>query len=243
MPDPLPPVAIVGGTGPLGRGLAVRWARAGVAVVVGSRQVERAEALAAELTGCSGPDARPIGGATNAEAVARAAIVVVAVPYEAQAELARQLAPIVAGRTLIATAVPMTFADGVPLPLAVPAGSAAAELAALCPAARVVAALHTVSARHLADDRAALAEDVLVTGDDPEARAAAAELIARIRGLRAVDAGPLVGAAATERLTPILLALNRRHRVQLGLRLAGLPDPAGAAPALSDRGSGSGRSG
>lgn len=219
------PIAILGGTGPLGRGLAVRWARSGQPVVVGSRDGTRARALALEVAELAGPSSAPVDGAANAKAAAGAQVVCVAVPYGAQADLARALAPALHGRVLIATAVPMQFVDGSPVPVSVPAGSAAAELAQLCPGARVVAALHTVSARHLLGPAPALQEDVLVTGDDPEARALVVGLVGRIAGLRGLDAGPLVGAAATERLTPILLGLNRRHRAELGLRLSGLPEP------------------
>ncbi len=210
----------------MGRGLAVRWARAGCAVVVGSRDADRAQALAAELADLAGPGAAPIAGAAN-PAAAEAPVVCVAVPYAAQAELVVPLAPLLRGRIVVGTAVPMVVTGDGPSAVAVPQGSAALALADSCPGARVVAALHTVSARHLLGP-AALAEDVLVTSDDAEARAVVVDLIARIPGLRALDAGPLAGAAATERLTPVLLRLNRRYRTELGLRLSGLPDPAAA---------------
>ncbi|HUY96065.1 MAG TPA: NADPH-dependent F420 reductase [Verrucomicrobiae bacterium] len=218
------PIAILGGTGPLGRGLALRWARAGCAVVVGSREATRAEALAAELRDLAGPTAEAISGAAN-ERAAHSPVVCLAVPYPAQAPLATGLAPQLGDRIVVATAVPMSFGPHGPVPFAVPAGSAAQELSDLCPTARVVAAFHTVSAHQLLGPADALAEDVLVTSDDREAATLVVQLVARIPGLRALDAGPLVGAAATERLTPVLLRLNRRHRAELGLRLAGLPDP------------------
>lgn len=202
-------VAIVGGTGREGRGLALRWARKGHAVALGSRDPARAAACAAEWTAVAGGGAIEGGGHTWA--VAQAEVVVLAVPYAAHAATVRALAPRLAGRVLVDITVPL-------VPPAVgcvrlPAGhSAALEAQAILGAATpVVAALHHVSSLQLGNSDQPLDGDVLVCSDSDAARAAVMALIADL-GVRTLDAGPLCNAIALEALTPILIHLTKKYR-------------------------------
>lgn len=207
-------VAVLGGTGDLGRGLAARLGSAGVEVVIGSRDASRAADAAARL---GLPSVR---GAPNPDAARAAGIVVLAIPFEGHAAFVEALAPTLSGRIVVDATVPLgpelTFTPP-------PAGSAAAETQALVPGARVVAAFHTLSARLLADLSRPLDQDVLVCGDDADARARALDLAAAI-GARGVDAGGLASAATVEGLAVLLIGLNVRYRRRhLGIRIAHLP--------------------
>jgi NADPH-dependent F420 reductase len=215
-------VALVGGTGPLGRGLATRWAAAGVKVWLGSRDPGRAAESADELAGSLPPAAAPIVGVGNQQAVEQAELVVLAIPYEALEPQLAALPEAGAGRVLVSTAVPMEFRDGLPMAIHPPAGSAAQLVQSICPDARVVAALHTVAAGQLLRLDRRLDEDVLICGDDPDASRQVSALVARIPGLRPVLAGGLATAAACEGITPLLLTLNRLHRARTGIRITGI---------------------
>ena len=215
------PIGIIGGTGPLGTGLALRFAAAGLEVQVGSRDPERAREVAHRLNSLLKGSATEVGGGRNQEVAARA-LVVVALPYEAMRATVLGLAPELAGKIVISTAVPMSFASGRPEPVHPEAGSAAEELAEICPGSRVVGAFQTVAAGQLLDLRLRLDEDVLVGGDDREARKEVANLVQRIEGLRAVESGPLATCRYAEGLTPLLLRLNRMHHSQTGIRITGL---------------------
>jgi hypothetical protein len=225
--SPRPVLAILGGTGDLGLGLALRWAAAGYPVVIGSRAVERAEAaardVAARVAHVAG--ARPPRGAGNHAAAQAGDVVVLSVPYAAMAETARAVADAVAGKVAVSVVVPLVSprVAVVQLPAA---GSAAAELQALWPDARVVAAFQNVAADLLADPDASIDCDVLVSGDDAAAKARVLALCAAI-GLDALDAGPLANAGVVEGLTSLLIGLNRRHKARhAGLRITNLPRPA-----------------
>ncbi len=215
-------VALVGGTGPLGRGLAARWAAAGVRVWLGSRDPVRAEESVAKLRSSLPADAAPITPAGNQQAVDLAQLVVLAIPYEALEAQLSGLTGLGAGRVVVSTAVPMEFRGGVPVAIHPEAGSAAQMVRSLCPDASVVAALHTVAASQLLHLDRRLDEDVLLCGDDPSAAEQVAELVARIQGLRPVAAGALANAAACEGITPLLLTLNRLHRATTGIRITGI---------------------
>lgn len=214
-------VGLLGGTGPLGRGLAGRLAQVGCPVLVGSRDPDRAAQLAAELSAELGAGAQVLG-AGNSEVAVRAELIFVTVPYAAVRDTVLPLAAALRGKVLVSTAVPMEFRDRTPQPLPVAAGSAALELARDCPGAEVVAALHTVSAPLLLERSRELSEDTLVSGDAEAAKRRVAELISRIPGLRAVDAGPLASSGLTEQLTPLLLRLNRIHHGHAGIRVTGI---------------------
>ena len=214
-------IGVVGGTGREGRGLALRWARAGHHVAIGSRDGERARERAAEIAPLA-PQGKVVGG-DNAWAIAEAEVVLVSVPYEAHAATLREHRARLEGRVVIDITVPLKppRVSEVHLP---PGHSAALEAQAILgPGAKVVAALHHVSAAHLAEPDHAIDCDVLVCGDDEAARALAIELLGDLR-LRAYDAGPLRNAVALEALTPVLIHLNKRYKCRsAGLRITGLP--------------------
>ncbi|HWN70236.1 MAG TPA: NADPH-dependent F420 reductase [Haliangium sp.] len=225
-------VGIVGGTGKEGRGLALRWARAGHEVRLGSRDAARADAVARELTqwpalgGGTGTDTGTIRGGDNEWAVREADAVVLSVPYSAHQDTLRALAPALAGKLLIDITVPL--APPRVREVHLPAGESAAlqAQALLGPEVQVVAALHHVGAAHLADVEHAIECDVLVCGDDVEARTRAMVLLGDL-GARVLDAGPLRNAIALESMTPVLLYLNQRYRTTgCGLRITGPGLPA-----------------
>jgi 8-hydroxy-5-deazaflavin:NADPH oxidoreductase len=220
------PVAIVGASGALGFGLALRLGRAGVPVVIGSRSPERAlEAVARALGAVPGGS---FSGCDNAEAVARAETVILSVPFRSQSEtLANLREALRQGQLLIDASVPLAAAVSgrATRMLGVWQGSAAQQAREMAPdGVRVVSALHTVGAASLADLRHELAEDVLVCGDARADKRDAATLIERIEGLRCVDCGRLEMARVTESLTAMLIAVNARYKVRAGVRLTGLPD-------------------
>ncbi len=216
-------VTILGGTGPLGRGLALRLARAGVEVCLGSRDQARAQAEAAKLGARLPLGSAPVSGTGNAQALPPGRLAILAVPYSAQPGLLGELGAALGGRIVVSTAVPMAFAQGLPHPLHPEAGSAAEEVAALCPQALVVGAFHTVSADNLGALERELDEDILVSSDHQAAKLEVQRLVETVPGLRGVDAGPLANAAFSEGLTPFLLRLNRVHRARAGVRITGLP--------------------
>ena len=229
------PVAIVGGTGALGFGLALRLVRAGTPVVIGSRDAARAEEAAARVLEKLGDDA-PARGAVNPEAVRDVPAVFLCVPFRNQSEnltnLKDALAP---GQLLVDATVPLAAAIGgrATRVLGVPQGSAAQQAAEMAPeGVRVVSALHMVGAPTFGDLDHALDEDVLVCGDRRADKREAAELIERIPGLRCVDCGRLEMARITESLTALLISVNGRYKAHAGIRLTGLegkdlwPDPA-----------------
>jgi len=218
------PVTIVGATGDLGFGLALRLAHAGVPVVIGSRDAERA-AAAAERVRAAVPDA-DVRGLANPDAAAASDLVVLSVPFASQASTLRSIrAALRPGTVLLDVTVPLaTAVGGRPTrTLGVPQGSAAQQAQELVPdGVTVVAGLHTVAASHLADLDHAFDEDALLCGDDNDAKERVAALIERIPGLRPVDAGRLEMARIVEQLTALTIGINVRHKVTAGIRIAGL---------------------
>lgn len=210
-------IAVIGGTGKEGRGLAIRWAKAGHQVVVGSRDRERARAFAREVS-----DGHPLEGDDNAGACHSAEVAVLSVPYAAHAETLSALKAELSGKILVDLTVPLKPPQvrRVNLP---PGRAAALEAQALLgPTTRVVAALHHVSSAHLGDPSHAVDCDVLVCGDDEGARSTVIGLI-RDLGTRGLDAGPLENAIALESLTPVLLHLNKTYKTNSGVRFTGIP--------------------
>jgi 8-hydroxy-5-deazaflavin:NADPH oxidoreductase len=214
-------VPIIGGTGALGFGLAARWARAGVPVAIGSRDAGRAE----EAAGRIGEGAR---GLLNAEAAALGPIVLLTVPFRAQSENLTNLKHVLRpGQILVDATVPLAAAVSGKATrlLGVPQGSAAEQAQEMVPeGVTVVSALHTVSAPALGDLDRELDEDVLIAGDKREDKRRVAELIERIPGLRAVNAGALETARFVESLTPLLISVNTRNKTHAGIRLTNLPE-------------------
>jgi NADPH-dependent F420 reductase len=217
-------LAIVGGTGDLGFGLALRWAKAGLAVTLGSRDAEKAEE-AAQRAREAVRNAR-IDAAENAKAVMGASVVILAVPFAAQAAILKSIKPSLKDCVLVDCTVPLAVAVGgrVTRLLSVWEGSAAQAARDLVPKEiPVVAALHNVSASVLTDLRAEPDCDVLVCGDDAAAKERVSTLVKLIQGLRPVDAGPLEMARVVEGITAMLIGLNRRAKgAHTGIRITGL---------------------
>ena len=213
-------IAFIGGTGPEGLGLALRLAVAGEEVVIGSRRLERAEAAAAWVRELR--SSARVSGAINSDAVAGADVVFVTVPYDGQRSTLSELAGALEGKVVVDTVVPVTFEKGRARPVPVEDGSAAEEAQRLLPSSRLAAAFHTLSAHKLQEGDTDIEGDVLVCGDDPEAKATTMALAEKIPGLRAVDGGRLTNARYVELLTVLLLNLNRVHRAETGVRIVGL---------------------
>src|SRR5579863_574352 len=222
------PIAIIGGTGPAGMGLALRWARAGETIIIGSRDAMRAQQAAASIQQKAGSQAN-VSGTENSSACAAADILMLTVPFEGQAALLKQLKPsITEGSILIDATVPLAAGIGgrASRTLGVWQGSAAQQAAELVPqGVSVVAAFHNVSAELLGGD-APLDCDVIVCSDDPDAAQLTRELAAKIPGVRALDGGKLENARIVEQITALLIGLNIRHKGHAGLRITGLPPAA-----------------
>jgi len=218
------PIAIIGGTGALGFGLALRWGRAGVPVVIGSRDAARA-AEAVDRVREAVPDAQ-LEGYENAEAATKAEVVLLTVPFRSQSETLTNLKPVLAAHQLVVDAtVPLAAAVSgrATRTLGVWQGSAAQQAQEMVPeGVRVVSALHTVSAATCGDLGHALDEDVLVCGNRREDKERVMGLIDRIEGLRCVDAGRLEMARIAESLTALLISINVRHKAHAGIKITGL---------------------
>lgn len=217
-------VAVVGGTGPQGKGLGYRFARHGHDIVLGSRAAEKADITAAEVTErlVGVDDAGTVRGAANTDAVALADVVLLAVPYDGHDELVASLP--LAGKTVISCVNPLAFdkrgAYGQVIEKG--EGSAAESAAALHPEATVVGAFHNVSAIGLWSDEDFLNEDVIVVGDSAEGKQVAIDLANSVTGRPGVDGGKLRLARVLEPFTAVLISINRRHKTHSGIRVTGL---------------------
>jgi 8-hydroxy-5-deazaflavin:NADPH oxidoreductase len=224
-PEP-DPVAVIGASGALGFGLAIRLARTGVPIAIGSRDAERAEETA-ERARALVPEGS-FSAHDNAGAVAAAETVILSVPFRNQSETLTNLkTTLKAGQLLIDATVPLAAAVSgkATRMLGVWQGSAAQQTLEMVPeGVRVVSALHTVSAASLADLEHPLEQDVLVSGDARADKQAAAAVIERIEGLRCVDCGRLEMSRTTEALTALLISVNSRYKIHAGIRLTSLPD-------------------
>lgn len=212
-------IAVLGGSGKEGSGLAMRWAHAGHTVVIGSRDPEKAQRAADELNLALGGAA--VQGASNTSAAASADVVVLTVPYAAHKDTLVSVKDALAGKVVIDVTVPINTADF--LRVMVPAGGSASKeaQALLDNGARVVSAFQNISATHLKKLDAVVDCDVLVCGDDDTAKQIAMRLVADT-GMKAWDAGPLDNAVVVEGLTTVLLGINRRHKVKgAGIRITG----------------------
>jgi NADPH-dependent F420 reductase len=204
-------IAIVGGTGPFGRALAIRLREAGYHVVIGSRDAERAAAAAAEIG---------VDGATNAEAVHSAELVVLATKADAAVGTAQELRRAIGGTPVLSVASELRFTSNGALPSEEAVSVAERVQAKL--EGPVVAGLHSLAASNLGADEQP-DEDALVCGDDSDAKALALALAERLTAGRVFDAGPLASARALEGLTAVIVNLNKRYRGHAGLRVTGLP--------------------
>lgn len=225
---PARPIAIIGGTGPAGMGLALRWGRAGETVIIGSRESSRAVQAASSIKARVGDHAK-ISGMENSAACAAADILVLTVPFEGQASMIKRLKPAMTpGSILIDATVPLAAGVGgrASRTLGVWQGSAAQQAAELVPKdVSVVAAFHNVSADLMGGDNP-LDCDVLVCSDDPDAAQLTRELAAKIPGIRPIDGGVLENARIVEQITALLVGLNIRHKGHSGIRITGLPPTA-----------------
>lgn len=214
-------VGIVGGTGPHGRGIALRLRRAGFEILLGSREEARAVSIVNELPGdASGSGS--IVGATNEEAARRGDVVIVTTPWDGLEGIAGVIGEHVARKTVVCCANPLRFEGGGPVPVALEDGSAAQLLQRVCPTARVVSGFQNVSAVKLGKLDVALEGDVLLLGDDVDAVEEAATLVDAIEGLRALHAGPLRLSRIAEDLTVLLISINKRYRTNASVRITGV---------------------
>ncbi len=222
------PIAVIGGTGPAGMGLALRWARAGESIIIGSRDAQRAQRAAAAIQQRVGAQAN-VSGMENSAACAAADILMLTVPFEGQAALLKQLKPAMTeGSILIDATVPLAASVGgrASRTIGVWQGSAAQQAAELVPkGVSLVAAFHNVSAELLNGD-APLDGDVIVCSNDSDAAQLTRELASKIPGVRAVDGGPLENARIVEQITALLIGMNIRHKGHAGIRITGLPPSA-----------------
>lgn len=219
-------IAVLGGSGPQGKGLAYRFARLGHRVIIGTRNPESAQPVVAEILDRLGSDADDgvsVTAASNAEAASNADVVVVAVPYAGHAPLLEELAPALDGKVVIDCVNPLAFDAQGPHSLEIEDHSAAEEAQRLAPGAHVVGAFHLVSAVNLWSDEQFLdSEDILVCGDDADAKQTALELAAAVSGSEGIDVGPLRMARYIEPLTAMIISINKKYKVRAGVRISGL---------------------
>lgn len=219
------PIAILGGTGPAGMGLALRWARAGETIIIGSRSAERAQEAAVKIAARAGAGAK-VTGLANSAACASTDLLALTVPFDGQAGLLKELKPAFKpGSILIDASVPLASAVGgrTSRTLSVWQGSAAQQTAELVPkAVTVVAAFQNCSADIMNGDDPVEC-DVIVCSDDANATNLVCDLAAKIPGLRALDGGKLENARVVEQITALLIGLNIRHKGHGGIRITGLP--------------------
>ncbi len=217
-----PTIAVIGGTGAEGSGLALRWGAAGYPIIIGSRSQEKAQLAAAEMSALLPSSGVEITGANNGDAAVRANVVVLSVPYSAQVATIDQIKTGSQGKVVITVGVPLK-PPKVSTVWQPPGGSAAQEAQSqLGEDVRVVAAFQNVSAEHLKDMAWEPDGDVLVTGDDQNSKQIAIEL-ARAAGFEGVDAGPLANTSVVEGLTAVLIGINIRYKVKgSGIRITGI---------------------
>ncbi len=215
-------IAVIGGTGPQGKGLGYRFARGGHDVVLGSRAAEKAETVAAEVRERLGEAAGSVTGAANADAVAACDVVLLAVPYDGHDELVASLP--LAGKTVISCVNPLAFDKRGAHGRVINAGegSAAESAQEIAPEATVVGAFHNVSAVGLWGAEEYLDEDVIVVGDVVEAKQVAMDLAASVTGRVGIDGGKLRLARQLEPFTAVLISINRKYKVHAGIRVTGL---------------------
>jgi NADPH-dependent F420 reductase len=222
------PIAVIGGTGPAGMGLALRWVRAGETVIIGSRDGARAEQTADTIRQRVGPHAQ-VSGMENSAACAGSDLLLLTVPFAGQAELLKQLKPAIRAHSILIDAtVPLAASVGgrATRTLGIWQGSAAQQAAELTPTGvSVAAAFHHLSA-DLLNGEEDVDCDVIVCSDDPKATESVMAVAMKIPGVRAIDGGKLENARILEQMTALLIGLNIRLKGHSGLRITGLPDAA-----------------
>jgi NADPH-dependent F420 reductase len=229
-------LGLLGGTGPQGRGLALRFALAGHQVLLGSRSEERARSVVAELFERD----LPVRGVANSLAAAEAEVVLLTFPFDGQQALLPGLAEAIGDKVVVDVVNPLGWNELGAFMRDVAEGSAAEQAQALLPRARVTAAFHHAPPRLLADPDREVDTDVLVAGDDPAARAVVIGLADVIPGCRGIDAGPLRLARYLEGLTAVVVSVNRRYKIHAGVRITRLSEERRlrlAPPAAGEEGS------
>lgn len=223
MTDKPETIAVIGGTGAEGGGLALRWAAAGHRVIIGSRDAAKAAAAAAELSALLPAGAGAIEGGESLAAAGRATIVVLAVPYAGQLATAKLLAPALQGKILVDVTVPLVPPKVGTVQLPAGGSSVVQVQQALGEGVQVVSAFQNVSAHKLKKLGQKVACDVLVCADSKDARLRVMDLAADA-GLRGINAGPLANSAAAEAMTSLLIWINRTYKVpDAGIEITGLP--------------------
>lgn len=213
-------IGIIGGTGNLGYGLAVRWAQAGFSIMIGSREKGKAEESAESIAKLL-PDA-VVSGESNEVVASKASVVVLSIPFSGHKNILSKLEPYVIGKIVLDTTVPIVFDNKSPMYDLPEIGSAGEGVQNLLPNAKVVSGLHTVSAGLLTELDHQIDCDSLICGDDSGAKQVITDLGAKI-GLAIFDAGPLGNAQSLERLTPLIIGLNKKYkRKHIGLKLTGV---------------------
>lgn len=215
-----PVIGFIGGTGPEGRGLALRFALAGEDVLIGSRELARALEAAEGLASLAPSDS--VSASLNERVATDADPVFVTVPYSAHRDTLAELGPRLAGKTVVDVVAPLAFTRGRARALRVEAGSAALEAQALLPDATVAAAFQTISAHDLLEPNEPVDSDVIVCSDSREARRLVMDLAEMINGIRAVDGGGLENAAYVEGFTALLLNINRVYKARSAIRITGI---------------------
>lgn len=214
-------LAILGGTGPEGKGLALRLALAGEDVIIGSRSAERGAAAAAEMA--EGAPGTSISGSDNAGAAAAGDVVFLAFPYEGQRPVLEELAGSLDGKIVVSVIAPMAFERGKGArAVEVEAGSAAEEAQEIVPGAQVVAAFQNVSAEELMDPQVDMEGDVVVCSDHADAKKLVMGLADKIRSLRGIDGGALANAKYVEQITPMLVNINRIYKTHASIKITGV---------------------
>lgn len=216
-------LGIVGGTGPEGKGLGLRFAMAGHRVLLGSRNGERAAAAAAAVASLVNTGAAvTIQGVLNQDAAAQAEIALVTVPFEGQQATLESLKAQLEGKIVVSTVAPLTFQKGVARAVLVPEGSAAQQAQRLLPRSQVVAAFQNISAVDLVEPEVSIEADVIVCSDHADAKKRIMALAEQIKGVRAVDGGGLENARYVEELTVLLLNINRVYKSRSKVRIVGI---------------------
>jgi len=213
-------IGLVGGTGPAGVGLAERLAAAGHHVLVGSRNVERAEATRATVL--EHVPSSMVDACENRDAVAAAEIVFLTVPPDAQRSTVQGLAADLAGKTVVSISNPIRVENKRPIVEAPDAGSLAEEVAALVPSARVVGALHEIRVSRFADLSHPINADTIITGDDDDAKRTVMRVVQQIPGIRAIDGGSLSNTRYVEGFVAVLISINFRYKAGSSYRITGL---------------------
>ena len=213
-------IGFIGGTGPEGRGLALRFALTGEEILIGSRDAARAQAAADSVREIA--PSISIGGGLNADVAERSDTVIIAVPYAAQKPTLEALTEELRGKLIINVIAPLAFSKGVASAIRVEAGSAALEAREILPDAIHTAAFHNVSAQELLIPDRPLDTDIVVFGDDADAKSKVIALAATIKGARGVDGGGLENARYCEDLTALLLNINRIYKAHSMIKIVGI---------------------